>query len=110
MVSNSAGIEIVASTLSLPSSNIGIIRSAPAKADCKLPYFSAISLIGSKIRLIYCRKANTVPASVIESKYPVTVNIAIKAIKNNPSTIGLKIANVLTSNRPACKNSRLTRL
>ena len=84
------------------------MRSAPAKADCKLPYFSAISLIGSKIRLIYCKNANTVPASVIESKYPVTVKIAIRATKNNPSTIGLKIANVFTSNRPASRNSRLT--
>ena len=68
IVAKASGMTICASTFLLSDCNIGSIRSAPAKADCKFPYFSAISLIGSKMRLIYCKKANTVPASVMESK------------------------------------------
>ena len=53
-------------------------------------------------------KANTVPASATESIKFVVVNITIKATKNNPSTKGLKIENVVTSKRPASKNPLLT--
>ena len=53
-------------------------------------------------------KANTVPASATESIKFVVVNMTIKATKNKPSTRGLKIENVVTSNRPASKKPLLT--
>ena len=53
-------------------------------------------------------KAKTVPASAIESIKLVVVNITINATKNNPSTRGLKIENVVTSKRPASKKTLLT--